>query len=313
MINYGRDALWDAPTWADLDQAVLEEVNRVRVARKVFRTEDLSSAGGGAPPWVSVATIKTDEEDIQRYIPEGEARPFVEISAPFWLTPTQADAEDVLHMGRTLARAAAKNLALAEDHVIFTGVLPKAKTEDWRVVTRNAKGLKGLTGMAGLPAKLGFAVSDMDDLHEQAQQLVDTVNGGVRDLASDGWQTPYALILSPGLYAIASRRLHKDSEETPMDQLKPKLRHCLLSSVVPPGTGILVSLAGDPTIIYAAGEPSVTLSGEELIADHGAFYRFRVSERVQYAVTDPKSIRIIPPVSVTPAARPEGSEKTTSG
>ena len=51
MENYRRDDFWDAATWAELHQAVLDEVDRVRVARKVFYTEDLSGAPCGAPSW----------------------------------------------------------------------------------------------------------------------------------------------------------------------------------------------------------------------------------------------------------------------
>ena len=42
MENYRRDDFWDAATWADIDQAALAEAQQIRVARKVFRTEDLS-------------------------------------------------------------------------------------------------------------------------------------------------------------------------------------------------------------------------------------------------------------------------------
>ena len=119
MENYRRDDFWDAATWAELHQAVLDEVDRVRVARKVFYTEDLSGAPCGAPSWVSTAEVDTKAGYLR--IPEDHAEPFVEISAEFQLTPAQAEAEKTLHMGRTLGRMAAKLLASAEDQIILDG------------------------------------------------------------------------------------------------------------------------------------------------------------------------------------------------
>lgn len=285
MSNYGRNTLWDAATWADLDQAVSEEVERVRVARKVFRTEDLLSPDGFAPFWVSGAEIQQPLS-----LPETSARPFVEISVPFWLTPAQAEAEHTLHTGRTLARAAAKFLALSEDHTIFRGDV--AMPPNLPALTRNRAGLVGLAAASPSPA-LRVAAANSRNRHARPRSLVDRVNTGVTDLAAAGWPGPYALILGTALYMTASARLHPDSEETPTERLASRLRHCLLSSALEPETGVLVSLAGDATTIYTAGEASVTFSAEDLRDDVGALYRFRVFERIQFAVTDPASIRPI--------------------
>jgi uncharacterized linocin/CFP29 family protein len=283
MSNYGRDVLWDAATWADLDQAVSDEVNRVRVARKIFRTEDVSSATGAAPFWVSVAEI------TQLSMPETKARPFVDISVPFWLTVGQAEAEDTLHTGRTLARAAAKLLAMAEDHTIFRGGTPMPNAA---VRTSNQNGLIGLAQQSGMQprAVLPIAADNPADLHARPRSLLAKVNRGITDQTAAGWPGPYALILGAGLYTAASARLDPGSAETPADRLAPTLRHCLLSGALEPETGVLVSLAGDATTIYTASEASVTFSAEELHDRQGARYRFRVSERFQFAVTDRASI-----------------------
>ena len=44
--NLGRDNLpgWNAQVWTDIDQAVLDEVGRIRVAQKVFHSENTPNA-----------------------------------------------------------------------------------------------------------------------------------------------------------------------------------------------------------------------------------------------------------------------------
>ena len=46
--NLGRDKVWDDATWQRIDQAVLGEVGRIRVAQKIF-------------PAVSVGLLKRRE------------------------------------------------------------------------------------------------------------------------------------------------------------------------------------------------------------------------------------------------------------
>ena len=287
MSNFGRDALWDTATWSELDQAVSEELERVRVARKVFRTEDLG-ASGAPPPWVSVAEIQR-ALPIARFIPEDGARPFVEISVPFWLTPAQAEAEDTLHTARKLARACARLLALAEDHVILRG---ERMPSGWQVRARNMSGLRGLAAVTVAAHMLQLDPKSPVDVHRQPISLVDKANQGMTGLTANGWAGPYALILGQDVYSIAYSRLYKDSGKTAADQLAPQLRHCLLSGAMEADKGILISLAGDAVTVYTAGEASVSFSGEEL-RPQGAFYRFSVVQRVQYAVTDRSCIRLI--------------------
>ena len=304
MSNFGRDALWDAATWSELDQAVSEELDRVRVARKVFRTEDLG-ASGAPPSWVSVAEIQTEQDGpVTRFIPEDEARPFVEISAPFWLTPAQAEAEETLHTARTLARATAKVLGLVEDRIILGGA--EAVPKEWQVHARNADGLQALA-IVDDNRKLERVKRGDDD--KGPRSLVDIVNDGITKLTADGWAGPYALILGQDVYSEASSPLYKHSAKTAADQLAPNVRHCLLSGALKKAEGILVSLAGDPVTIYTAGEASVSFSGEEL-GSSGVFYRFRVVQRIQYAVTDRSCIWLI---DLSDPAGPPGAQPPEAG
>ncbi len=280
MKNNGRDELWDSATWADLDKAVLEEVKRSRVARKVFHTEDVSSTNGPPPSWVSTAQIGNPpgRTDV-RFIPEAPAEPFVEIAVPFWLTPAQVDAESTQHTARALARDAARQLATAEDNIIFHGNFwtPPAGT----IVTNGppARWLADPFAAVGIAAAGG-----------RAQNLLNAVTIASTNMTGAGWPDPYALILGTGLYEDSLSPLLPNSAETPADRLERRLQHHLISAALPPRSGLLVSLAGDPTTIYTAHEASTAFTGE---TGDGAHCRFRVFERFQYATRDVASITFL--------------------
>jgi uncharacterized linocin/CFP29 family protein len=279
MKNNGRDELWDSATWADVDKAVGEEVKRSRVARKVFHTEDVSSANSTPPSWVSTAQIGNPPGTNVLLIPEAPAEPFVEIAVPFWLTPAQVDAESTQHTARALARIAARRLATAEDNIIFHGDFwaPPAGT----IVTNGPP----TRGLADPFAAVGIAAGG-----GRAQNLLGAVTSASTNMAGAGWPEPHALILGAGLYEDSLSRLQAGSEETAADRLEHRLQHHLISAALPPRSALLVSLAGDPTTIYTAHEASTAFTGE---TGDGAYCRFRVFERFQYATRDVASITFL--------------------
>jgi len=289
MSSYGRDALWDAATWAELDEVVAEEVKRVSVARKVFRTEDLRTTSGAAPYWISGAEIQTTRDGMM--LGAGHGLPFIEVSVPLRLTTAQVEAEETLHTTRTLARAAAKNVALAGDHIIFRGWM--ARPGNFGVKLRNASRRQGLADMnRGPKLDLAFAPAVPTDPDDRVTALVNAVADGLSGLGSAGWTQPYALVLDARLYSDASFRSHGDFEHTLADRLGHKLRHCVMCGALDPETGLLVSLAGDTTTVYTAGTPSIAYVGEVLDHD-GAFHHFRVFEQMQFVARDPSCIRFI--------------------
>src|SRR5215217_9512997 len=110
--NLGRDELWSPEVWQEIDNAVLAEVGRIRVAQKVFPSSP-------SPNGQYVPADNFNPETMT--IAEGETRPFIEISVEFRLTQGQVDNETTLHTGKTLARLAGKWTALAEDTLFFQG------------------------------------------------------------------------------------------------------------------------------------------------------------------------------------------------
>jgi uncharacterized linocin/CFP29 family protein len=286
MSSYGRDALWDAATWAELDEVVAEEAKRVRVGQKVFRTEQVGTSGGGASYWVPAAEIETNAAGVG--LKDDQAQPLVEVSVPFRLTPAQVEAEDTLHLARTLARAAAKNVALAEDHMILAGGLV-AKAAMFGVTLGGVPHPEGLAQKALAQPTLALGSSAMPGTAARARAIVNAVADGMSQLGGDGWSQPYALVLSADLYASASFSSYADFDKTADDRFGHKVQHCVLSSALNAGTGLLVSLAGATVTIYTTGEPRVALTGEG--AD--GVYRFRVVERIRPVVRDPSCVRLI--------------------
>lgn len=285
MNNYRRDDLWDAATWADLNQAVLDEVQKVRVARKVFPTEDLSTATGGAPSWVSTGAVKRRAGANALHIPEGNGQPFVEITVRFEMTPAQVEAENTLHTARTLARMAAKNVALAEDHIVLGGEPVNFPVE---AVVANRDPSRGVALFQDRSRRVKSADVDASD----AQKLLDTVTRAMADLARKGWPEPYALFLGQKLYVDSFSRLHPNSEESPERRLAGRLTHLIVSGALAARTGILVSLAGDPISIYSANEAFTSFTGESFGAT-GRIYNFTVSESIQFTVRDDTSIVVL--------------------
>jgi uncharacterized linocin/CFP29 family protein len=285
MSNYGRDALWDAATWAELDEVVAEEAKRVRVGRKVFRTEELGATSGGSY-WVSGAKIETEPEGVR--LKDDQAQPLVEISVPFRLTPAQVEAEDTLHLARTLARTAAKSVALAEDHIIFAGEMAEGQQGKFGVKLRSATSLTGLARFAVRNRTLDFTPQGPAS-SDRVTAIVDAVTKGISELGGGGWSQPYALVLGATLYSDASFRSHGDFEKTAADRFGHKLQHCVLSSALDEDTGLLVSLAGETVTVYTAGEPRVAYTGE----DEDGVCRFRVFERMRHVVRDTSCVRLI--------------------
>jgi hypothetical protein len=61
-----------------------------------------------------------------------------------------------------------------------------------------------------------------------------------------------------------------------------------VSSVMPKREGLLVALGGEPVKLYVGREAAT-----EFVRQEGAKYYFRVVERVQYVVRDPRSLVLL--------------------
>lgn len=126
----------DDPLWKDINDAVLKEVCKVRVAQMVFPSTVLpndptevindvvdfpSGIGTKADDTTPNRATRIRPIELALAIPEGLTKPFQEIYCGFALTGAQVSKEGETRTARTLARMAAKEIALAEDIVIFQG------------------------------------------------------------------------------------------------------------------------------------------------------------------------------------------------
>jgi uncharacterized linocin/CFP29 family protein len=291
----GRDKLWNQQIWSDIDKAVQDEVGRIRVVQKVL-------PGIVRPNGQLVPADKLDEDDEQylRYlsIPEGDAKAFIEISREFRLTQSQVDGEESLHVGRTLARMAAKAVALAEDKLLLQGSTlehdpgkaqqhqqgEKMEKHLYGISLRNPDSVaKGLLGVAKQPIR-GVARQEIlvANWKINPAEIFQSVVKGISTLTDRGQSVPYALFLSSEIYADTFASL-PDFPATVADRIVPLVTGGFYGTpALPPTEGLLVSLAGEPTTIYI-GVDAIT---EFARTDSRGNYSFRVFERIQYVARD---------------------------
>ena len=112
-MSNSNEVNWDPAIWQEINDAVKTETMKVRTAQKVFPT----TAFDTSPTEIPNDVINFKDLSIE----EGQTKSFVEIYHEFPLTDTQVSKERQLKTCRTLARMAAKAIALAEDTVIFQG------------------------------------------------------------------------------------------------------------------------------------------------------------------------------------------------
>jgi uncharacterized linocin/CFP29 family protein len=290
--SLGRDRVWNQQIWSDIDNAVREEIGRIRVAQKVFASTAVNNVlpvsanrvvpfGGGS----SAPVFPTPDE----------FRPFLEISAEFVLTQAQVDGEENVHLASSFAKWAASMIADGEDALLFLGPgsipgLPKVNVTNPLAVppgfVAEAANYPPFTSVAA-PAGdniLGAVASGMATLNDRAQP------------------GPYALFLSPDRYA-ESFTPPGGLLLSPGDQLNHivtggfymvnRLAVGKLAALSPPppstDIGILVSLGGEPAKIILGTDAMTAFTS----ADGPGNYHFRVFERIQMVVRDGRAFQTL--------------------
>jgi uncharacterized linocin/CFP29 family protein len=274
--NLGRDKIWTPEIWAEIDKAVKAEVGQIRIAQKVFPSTQLS---GGA-------VVPSDTLDLKNMtIEEGQTKPFIELSVEFTLKQSQVESEATLRTGRTLARMAAKSLALAEDTIIFQG--KSANVAGVRTVNVNSSNA-GLLGIADETIVIDPKAK------EYPQIIFKHLSEGISKLIAKGQPGPYALILEPSVYADTYSPL-TTTLVTTADRISPLMTGGYYASgtlLVPAHgggalkSGLLVSLGGEPTTIYLGIDATTAFTQADTQGD----FRFRVFERIQIVARDPRAL-----------------------
>jgi uncharacterized linocin/CFP29 family protein len=296
---------WQDSVWKDISDGVVKEIGKVRVAQRVFPAMTFDNN----PPQVPNEVINFADLSIK----EGETKPLVEIYSEFSLTNTQVKQEADQKTCLTLARMAAKVIALAEDAYFFQLSdrnadlrdpdpaklkvrLPANVTIDnWRRsldfgLLAEANPPDADDGKSDKVTKpIPVAKQPKGSLATWGENTFKAVTEGITKLVAKGQAPNYALFLPTEVYADTFVPPSAASLVTTADRVKPLVEGGFYSSGVLPGDeGLLVALGGEPTKLYVGREAS-----SEFVRKEGAKYFFRVVERVQYVVRDPRSLVLL--------------------
>lgn len=293
-MNNSNEVSWEQSVWQEINEAVMKEMAKVRIAQKVFPTMmfDIN------PTEIPDNVINFQDKDGLS-IQEGRTKPFVEIYQEFPLTSTQVSKETQMNTCKILARMSAKAIALAEDIIIFQGKegsLPGNIEADQRNSTN-----KGLLGEAEPPD------ADNKDPNKVAEPIEvlrltnpptsaiwgENVFSAVADgrsiLTSKAQAQNYALFLPTKVYADTFIPPSTASLVTTAERISPLVEGGFYGTgTLPENKGLLVALAGDPTGIYVGREATT-----EFVHKEGSKYFFRVVERVQFVARDPRAFVLL--------------------
>lgn len=293
-MESSHEVNWDQSIWKEINDAVKMEMGKVRIAQKVFPTMMFDMN----PTEIPNDVINFQDPDGLS-IKEGSTKPFVEIYQEFPLTNTQVSKEAQNKTCKTLARMAAKALALAEDTIVFqgnTGRLPGNVVADQR-----DSALAGLLGEAN-PKDANNADENKVTVPITVERLVDSETGAVfgenvfsavaegRAILTSKAQAPnYALFLPTKVYADTFVPPSKASLITTAERIKPLVEGGFYGTgTLPPDKGLLVALGGDPTCLYVGREATT-----EFVRKEGSKYFFRVVERIQFVARDPRAFVLL--------------------
>jgi len=265
---------WPEAVWKEINDGVVKEVAKVRVAQRVFPTAMLDTH----PTQITNEVIDFTNLNIR----EGETKPLVEIHSEFSLTSTQVTQEADQKTCATLARMAAKVLALAEDAYLF-----QISDRNPAIRDLSPQGAAGRTVRLpagaivsnqrpafdfGLLAEANPPDADDDDPNKvteiihvarlaaggQAiwgQNTFSKVSEGITKLVVKGQAPNYALFLPTEVYADTFVPPSPASLVTTADRIKPLVEGGYYTSgVLPADEGLLVALGGEP--------PNFTLAGK---------------------------------------------------
>lgn len=272
----GREGMWTPQIWSEIDRMVLADVGRVRVAQKIFPSQQKPNQDNVQADILMVGSAPGDPLMIQ----EGVTLPFLEISAKFALTDSQVSNEATQRTAQTLAQLSARKVALAEDLIFFQGA--KAPLPQGVTVSNTGAGWNGLLSIEGMLQAIEVQPSSNGDYGENTFK---GVSRGISQLIAAGHPGPYALVLETDIFADIHAPV-PNTLVTTSDRISPLVEGRFYGTgTLPPHTGLLVSLGGNPTTIHIAQDIAAVSNGQDPFGN----YRFRVYERVQIVAREPNA------------------------
>jgi uncharacterized linocin/CFP29 family protein len=255
-----------------IDSGVKEAVGPIRVAQKVFPTTKLAG----------VTAVPADVFNPEKMsIAEGLMRPYIEVAVEFSLTNGQVNEDPTGATAITLSKLAAKSLAMAEDMIILQGkdaTLPPSI----RIQSGEESIEKGILGFVGADRTIVVNPPNPAATTNSGGEILAAVAKGIARLTNDLQAPAFALIEDTNAFAATTGSLINGAPAS--DGLNSLLTGGIHGTgAMPPNTGLLVALGGDPTTIYLSADPPVT---EPTNKGNTGQYFFRTFERIQYVARD---------------------------
>jgi uncharacterized linocin/CFP29 family protein len=283
--NLGRDKIpWSKDIWDNIDRSVHDVVNAIRIAAKVLPVR----------PYPGARSVPTGEIDYQNpavlEAVEGQEAPFVEISRGFSLSEAEVKGEDKLGTAAMLARVAATAVAQAEDMIIFQGgnVVGQPGFPPGVTTLRANSANQGLLGVAAENPDQAPPVQAPPGAPpgQFREATFGAVTGGITELLTRGQPGPYALLLPSGIFADTEAPIPNLLIAT-ADRIKPLVPGGFYGTgTLPPNTGLLLSLGGEPTTIAVSLDATTAFTQQ----DQQGRYQFRVFERIQFVARDRRAL-----------------------
>ena len=265
-----RAGFWNDQVWGSIDDGVKNAVGAIRVVQKVFPTLPNDKTN-----WVPADIFNPEKMSIA----EGHTRPFIELVVEFPLTNGQVNDEPTGATVITLSKLAAKSLALAEDMVILQGQNAKLPFSV-RIESGEDSVGSGLLGLAN-EREIVVKPPDPNVPTNSGGEILAAIAKGIALLTKDLQAPEYALIEDTNAYAATWGSVINGAPAYTV--LNPVLTRGIYGTgAMPPNTGLLIALGGDPTTIYI-GDDATT---EPTQKERAGQYSFRTFERVQFVARD---------------------------
>jgi len=271
--------------WAAIDQTVIRTAQSVLVGRRFINlvgpfgagveslpNDILDGAGTGAIDLLGNEENEALATEHRRFLPV----PL--LYKDFWLH--WRDLEATRNLGVPLdvgkAAAAAAGTARAEDRLIFEG--------DQEL---DLPGLRTVEGSQSLP---------MRDWSAMGNAFADVVEG-TRALIQAGFTGPFALVVTPRLYADLNR-IFGSTGVLELEQVEKLARRGVYPTAVLPEPSALLVDSGTQNMDIAVGVDLSTAYVETTNLNH----RLRVIESLVLRIRRPGAICVFEPTAVTPRA-----------
>jgi len=251
----------------------------MQVARKVFPTTVTGNDNA----------IPADTIDLKTGVPTtGQTRPFATLLKPFTLYPVHVN-DPALTMAKNQVTLGGQALALVEDTLFLQGnsiQLPQGGGTSVNLPPGDqAKLDDGLLGIASSNKTINVFPGEKNTY---GLATYSAVVQGIAIFTADQQGPPYALILSPDVFADTNLSLEDESMITPYSAILALMGpggQLVMSPGMPNLTGLLASMGGQTTTLYTGTGPLVEYNAYE-----NSVYSFTARESIQFLNIDSRSL-----------------------